>query len=223
MGIPGLGIPGMGGGGGGRRGGGQQRRPQETTTAIVRWDSALPLRLAFAQQDPSLRARPADAPAGGWKKDDDATAKDQQAPKPLDPNVTPKDYILAVDGLPLNSSSKRYSHRDQDDQSSGNGQDDKSASQDRKSDYSFGRDPDAIREELMERTTLSRKEGRTLRPTSVDLEVPGKPGVIYFHFSREDAIKIGDKVMTFQTALGGNKLERKFELKEMVYKGNLEL
>ena len=63
-GIPGIGMPypgggGMGypGGGGGRRGGGQRRPQTQTADATVRWESALPVRLAEAQQNPAPKSR----------------------------------------------------------------------------------------------------------------------------------------------------------------------
>ena len=45
----------------------------------------------------------------------------------------------------------------------------------------------------MERTSISRSEGKTLRPVSVEYNLPGRYGIIYFHFSREDEITKKDK------------------------------
>jgi hypothetical protein len=221
------------------RGGGQggNRRPAPaTSSAVVRWDSAMPLRLAYAQQDPSSRADAAgsvDRP--GWRKADEApaatapanaaetTPPEKAAPAARPLSETPADYIIAVDGFPLTSSNSQYSRQRQDGDSSG--RNDPAGNQDdnRNNSQYGGRDPEAIREELMERTTISRATGRSLRPVKVEFDLPGKTGIIYFHFSREDAITLKDKELDFQTQLGGNRLERKFETKEMVYKGKLEL
>jgi|GEM_PF-2416183 len=233
----GIGFPGGGGGmgypggrGGGR--GGNRRQSPVTSTAIVRWDSALPLRLAYAQQDPNGHAAPAESAAqagasqpGGWRKAGDASAPSASAAPPspaASPAQTPAEYIIAVDGFSLNTGSGRYSR-----QRSGSGSPqsgDTGANDDTRDRSQYGgRDPDAIREELMERTTLTRGNGRVLRPVKVEFDLPGKLGIIYFHFSREEEITLKDKELNFQTQLGNNRLERKFETKEMVYKGKLEL
>lgn len=231
----GIGLPFPGGGGtglpGGRGGrGGNRREGSSTGTAVVRWDSALPLRLAYALQDPEAHAESAEAAkAPGWRKADEQSAATSskpaeaadsgKAPVSASPSQTPAEYIIAVDGFSLTSGSSRYSRQRQDSGSSrtGDQEDDKSGSQ-----YG-GRDPEVIREELMERTTISRGSGRSLRPVKVEFDLPGKLGIIYFHFSREDEITLKDKELVFQTQLGGSRLERKFETKAMVYKGKLEL
>jgi hypothetical protein len=243
----GIGLPFPGGGGGMGRGGGQggNRRPAAaTSSAVVRWDSALPLRLAYAQQDPDSRSEAAvAAQTPGWRKADDtpaiatpdraaqaatpdraaqAATPDRAAQAARAPSETPREYVIAVDGFPLTSASSQYSRQHQDSDSTR--KNDPAGDQDdsRSSQYG-GRDAEVIREELMERTTISRGTGRSLRPVKVEFDLPGKTGIIYFHFSREDAITLKDKELDFQTQLGGNRLERKFETKEMVYKGKLEL
>lgn len=224
----GIGLPFPGGGTGSPRGrGGNRREGPSTSTAVVRWDSALPLRLAYALQDPEAHADSAEAAkASGWRKADEQSAATSSKPAdaanatvPVSPSQTPAEYIIAVEGFPLTSGSSRYSRQSRDTSSSrtGDQEDDKSSRQ-----YG-GRDPEVIREELMERTTISRGSGRSLRPVKVEFDLPGKLGIIYFHFSREDEITLKDKELVFQTQLGGNRLERKFETKAMVYKGKLEL
>jgi hypothetical protein len=234
----GIGFPGGGGGmgypggrGGGR--GGNRRQTPITSTAIVRWDSALPMRLAYAQQDPDAAASTEAPKPAGWRKADDAPASTVAAtgtsdakPAQISPEQTPTEYIIAVDGFPLNSGgSSRYSRQGQNGGSSPTNptSDQTNNNDDRNNSQYGGRDPEVIREELMERTTISRGTGRSLRPVKVEFDLPGKTGIIYFHFSREDAITLKDKELDFQTQLGGNRLERKFETKEMVYKGKLEL
>jgi hypothetical protein len=247
-GIPGIGFPmpgggGMGypGGGGGRRGGGNRRPQANTADATVRWDSALPVRLAMAQQNPppkpDEKAAPSPAPAGaqsgaepagGFRKADaPAAAAPDEHPSvtTLTPTETPKEYIVAVTGFPLESPNRNYQRSGSGGSQPGNSPDQSSADQtDRdQSNSRTGRDPDAIREELMERTSISRTEGKTLRPVSVEFNLPGRYGVIYFHFSREDEITKKDKEVIFHTQLGDNRLERKFDVREMTYKGKLEL
>ena len=138
----------------------------------------------------------------------------------LTPDHTPKEYIIAVSGFPLEASRRNSQRRDSDSDQQGNPPDQTTSDQ-RNSRY--GRDPDAIREELMERTSISRSEGKTLRPVSVEFDLPGRIGVIYFHFSREDQLTKKDKEVIFHTQLGDNRLERKFDVRDMTYKGNLEL
>ena len=236
----GIGLPFPGGGGGmgqpGGRGGGRggnRREGPATSSAVVRWDSALPLRLAYAQQDPDAHSNavePVKTP--GWHKADEAPAV--ATPARAADAVTPEkaarpaldasgEYIIAVDGFPLTSSSSQYSRPRQDSDSSRKNDPAGDQGDNRNNSQYGGRDPEAIREELMERTTISRGTGRSLRPVKVEFDLPGKTGIIYFHFSREDAITLKDKELDFQTQLGGNRLERKFETKEMVYRGKLEL
>ena len=239
--LPGIGLPFPGGGGmgypGGRgRGRGGNRRPASTTSsAVVRWDSALPLRLAYSLQDPGARSDSAEvAKTPGWRKADeepasatpaktaDAAAPEKAAETALSPSQTPAEYIIAVDGFPLNTGNSQYQRQRQGSDTSRTGGQTSDQDDNRNSQYG-GRDPEAIREELMERTTISRGTGRSLRPVKVEFDLPGKLGIVYFHFSRDEAITLKDKELDFQTQLGGNRLERKFETKEMVYKGKLEL
>jgi hypothetical protein len=198
----------------------------------VRWESALPMRLAYAQQNPDAAAASTEAPKpAGWRKADETPATAPGAAgastaKPAEtaaaPTQEPTEYIIAVDGFPLTSSNSRYSRQGQNGGSSPTN-DQTTNNDDRNNSQYGGRDPEVIREELMERTTISRGTGHSLRPVKVEFDLPGKMGIIYFHFSREDAITLKDKELDFQTQLGGNRLERKFETKEMVYKGKLEL
>jgi hypothetical protein len=216
-----MGYP---GGGRGGRGGGN-RRPQTTNVdATVRWESALPVRLADAQQNPPPKpedkAEVKPAQASDQKGDAPAAAEEHPSVTTLTPNETPKEYIVAVTGFPLESSNQNYRRRDSDSDQQTNPPD--QADKDR-SDNRTGRDPETIREELMERTSISRSEGKTLRPVRVEYNLPGRYGIVYFHFSREDEITKKDKELIFHTQLGDNRLERKFEVKEMTYKGKLEL
>jgi hypothetical protein len=247
----GIGLPFPGGGGGmgypGGRGGGRggnRRQTPMTSTAVVRWDSALPLRLAYSLQDPGARSDTAEAvKTPGWRKAGEdpvaatpaktaeaaapekaaeAAPSDKAANEPLSPSQTPTEYVIAVDGFALNSGNSQYQRQRQGSDTSRTGDQTSGQDDNRNSQYG-GRDPEAIREELMERTTISRGTGRSLRPVKVEFDLPGKLGIIYFHFSREEEITSKDKELVFQTQLGGNRLERKFETKEMVYKGKLEL
>lgn len=231
----GIGLPFPGGGGGmgrpGNRGGGRGGDPRGgpmTTTVLVRWESALPMRLAYAQQEPDGHPGTSDAAeaakAPGWHKADEPPAagvvKPVEAAGTLSQPVG--EYIIAVDGFPLTSSSPYSRHR-ADSDSSRSGDSTSNKDDERDNSQHGGRDPEVIREELMQRTTISRGTGRSLRPVKVEFDLPGKTGIIYFHFSREDEITLKDKELEFETQLGDNRLERKFETKEMVYRGKLEL
>ena len=230
----GIGLPFPGGGGTGYPGGsgrggrgGNRRESPLTTTAVVRWESALPMRLAYAQQDPDGAASAESTKPVGWRKTDDppAAAANGERPSPVAQTSAeaPGEYIIAVDGFPLTGGgNSRYSRQGRNGDPSQTG-DRTDSNDDRDRSQYGGRDPEAIREELMERTTISRGTGRSLRPVKVEFDLPGKTGIIYFHFSREDEITLKDKELDFQTQLGGNRLERKFETKEMVYRGKLEL
>ena len=60
-----------------------------------------------------------DAPTGGFKKADapaaaSAAAEEHPSVTKLTPNETPKEYIVAVTGFPLESSNQNYRRRDSD-------------------------------------------------------------------------------------------------------------
>jgi hypothetical protein len=160
----GNGYPGAGGNGGGYPGAGGDSGGSRTQSfpVTVRWESALPVRLARHR---SSNSEAADQPE--------------------------KDYVIAVAGMPMQSASDR------------------------------SRDPDQVREELMEMTMLDRRGKTALRPSDVKLD--SGDGQVRFFFHRDQPLDLDDREVTFQTNLGQMKLEKKFRLKDMEYKGKLEL
>ena len=86
------------------------------------------------------------------------------------------------------------------------------------------RDPDLVREELMSSTELILKGRNSITPD--DIKMTGRDsasGIQFFFPQTMDPISLDDKEVTFQTRLGSAKVEKKFSLKEMKYKGKLEL
>ncbi|MGH9664856.1 MAG: hypothetical protein ACRD9L_10575 [Bryobacteraceae bacterium] len=134
-------------------------------------------------------------------------SEEKDAAKTPDPAA--KSYIISVTGLPTGM---RRS-------SSGNGDDDANNGGQRRRE----RDPDAVREELMESTHLTPKGKRTLVPSDVKFDIQGGRHEIEFFFPREAEIDRDDKEVTFETQLGRIKLEKKFNLKDMVFQGKLAL
>jgi len=133
-------------------------------TAVVRWDSALPIRDAL-----KLRAS----------------------------SATEKFYVLSVTGdLPM------IGRRNDDDPAAA----------------------DRTVEMLKQYSRLDRKgdpiylEDALATPANY----PGGPATL-FYFSRGDSILAGDKQVTFSTKFGPYEIKARFNLKEMVYKGKLEL
>ena len=87
-----------------------------------------------------------------------------------------------------------------------------------------GADPDSGFAILKDNTTLQHK-GDQIKLNRIELS-PGdnvsEAGTL-FHFSRRLALKLEDKEAIFTTKLGPLKVKCKFTLKDMVYRGKLEL
>jgi len=87
-----------------------------------------------------------------------------------------------------------------------------------------GADPDSGFASLKENTTLEHK-GDQIKLNRIEL-APGnsvsEAGTL-FYFSRLLALKLEDKEAIFTTKLGPLKVKCKFTLKDMLYRGNLEL
>ena len=80
------------------------------------------------------------------------------------------------------------------------------------------------REELMSSTELILKGRNSITPD--DIKMAGRDtasGIQFFFPQGLDPISLDDKDVTFQTHLGSAKVEKKFSLKEMKFKGKLEL
>ncbi|HLJ15735.1 MAG TPA: hypothetical protein VKV15_14650 [Bryobacteraceae bacterium] len=134
-------------------------------------------------------------------------ASSEDAAKTSDPSL--KNYVITVIGL--RTGMRQYSRGTSD---TGAGSDD---SRQRK------RDPEAVREELMESTRLTPKGKRAILPNDVKIDTEESSREIHFFFPREAAIDRDDKEVTFETQLGRMKLEKKFTLKDMVFQGKLAL
>jgi hypothetical protein len=111
------------------------------------------------------------------------------------PDPAAKSYIISVTGLPAGA------HRSNHD-------DDVEPSR---------------REELMESAHLTLKGRRTLVPNDVKFDVQGSRREILFYFTRENKIDQSGKEATFVIQRDRLKLEKKFNLKEMVFQGKLAL
>ena len=86
------------------------------------------------------------------------------------------------------------------------------------------RDPDLVREELMSSTELLLKGRNSITPD--DIKMTGRDsasGIQFFFPQTIDPISLDDKEVTFRTHLGSAKVEKKFSLKEMKFKGKLDL
>ncbi len=202
-GIPaggGGGIEGGGGGGGGmpgagRRGGGMGpgMAMEQTVKVLFRWISALPVRQAIA------RSRFGDE------------LDTEEAGKIL--NLQDNRYILAVSGLPRGMAFGGP-HR------KGRGGAEGAA-----------QDPEAQRnaaiEQLKQRASLRVKGKDPVHPNHVQLNVQQAAADIYFFFPKgEDGgldISLDDKEVEFRLETRQRTLKRKFKLKDMVYKGKLEI
>ncbi|MEO7143481.1 MAG: hypothetical protein ABI165_08255 [Bryobacteraceae bacterium] len=121
------------------------------------------------------------------------------------PEAPVKDYVITVDGLPNVT---------------------RPADSDSNADDSGGRrkrDPEAVREELMESTKLIVRGKRAIGPEDVKIDPARGNREIHFLFPRETPITAGDKEVTFTTQLGRMKVEKKFNVKDMMFRGKLAL
>jgi hypothetical protein len=62
-----------------------------------------------------------------------------------------------------------------------------------------------------------------VRPAKVEVQEQGTSGVVYLFFPRTREITLEDKQIELVMNLGEAKLSRKFKLKDMVFKGRLEI
>jgi hypothetical protein len=89
-------------------------------------------------------------------------------------------------------------------------------------------DPDEMRKRMVERmkesTTLSRKGQDPARPERIETTTVEDASIFLFFFPRgETPITLEDKELTFATQFGPMEMKATFPLKEMLYKGKLEL
>ncbi|MBN9657696.1 MAG: hypothetical protein J0H49_05925 [Acidobacteria bacterium] len=192
MGGPGGG--GMGGpGGGGMGGGGVGGGGVASMSAVVRWQSSLPVRQAMVQ----LKS---------------TTEPDKASAAKATLNEPSKNYVIAVEGLPAMGGGMRGGRRPgmQPQQFQEGGQ-------------RRGPDPEQMKTRLKAQTQLNRKGHDPLHPEDVLMPNRDGPRVIYFLFPKQDPISLDDKEVEFVTNVGPMMVKRKFKLSEMVMGGKLEL
>ncbi len=89
-------------------------------------------------------------------------------------------------------------------------------------------DPEQMRKRMMERmkesTTLVKKGKDPIKPERIETNSQGEASIYLFFFPRGDApIALDDKELTFTTAFGPMEVKAVFPLKDMIYRGKLEL
>ena len=82
---------------------------------------------------------------------------------------------------------------------------------------------DDVREQLLAYTKLIRKGKDPVAPSEVKINASNAAGEVRFYFPKKEPISLDDKEVTFETQLGKMRLEQKFRLKDMTFKGKLEL
>ena len=131
------------------------------------------------------------------KKAADGTTPDFSKVKPQD------NYVIAVIGLPIRAIGGRAASVDNDQTI----------------------DPDemnALENRLLADTELLRDGREPMHPVKVELN-QGTDGRILLYFPKSDPITLKEKWVEFRLVAGHTKIEKKFPLKEMEYKGNLDL
>ena len=76
---------------------------------------------------------------------------------------------------------------------------------------------------LMAGARLERPGKRPIAPVQAAAQPEGDGAAIVYLFPRDDAITLADEEVEFVTEIAEARIERKFELKEMVFNGRLEL
>jgi len=122
-----------------------------------------------------------------------------------------KDYIITVMGL---VPAGRYT-------SAGNLHKDSQSSSDDNDSGVKAQDPEQLLEGLMGASRLAPRDQQPIRPEDVKLDP--STGTLHLFFPRTAGIRAGAKEVTFMTQFGSMRLAQKFRLKEMMYRGRLEL
>jgi hypothetical protein len=209
VGFPGGGYPGGGGGypgggggypGGGRRGGGDTGQQTPPQPIIVRWESARPVELALKRRDQA-------APQSGTLAAAAAPTAVTRSEIARPAGAADSDYVVTVVGLNLPERSYRASGDD-----SGSSGDNQNAP-----------DPQEIKDRLMSRVRLLRKNMPALTPVDVKVKQTVGLSQIQFLFPKTEPISLNDKDVTFELQVGRAKYQQKFHLKDMKYQGRLAL
>lgn len=117
-----------------------------------------------------------------------------------------KDYVLTLIGL---VPAKRYRDAGQLSETS------------RSDDTVDARDPEELLEGFMAMTRLICRGRPALAPDNVRID--GATGVVHVFFPRTNPIIAAEKEVVFKTRFGSLTVEKTFRLKDMVYKGHLDL
>jgi len=81
--------------------------------------------------------------------------------------------------------------------------------------------PEQMLEGLMAQSRLLVRGEKPIRPENVKLDAA--TGALHFFFARTQAIDLKSKDVTFFTRFGSMTVQKQFRLKDMLYRGNLEL
>ena len=84
-------------------------------------------------------------------------------------------------------------------------------------------DTSRMRERLMRATTLTVKGRAAIAPSDVKVSSEYGQNDARFFFPRTNPISLDDKEVTFESHLGPVKIEQKFHVKDMLYRGKLAL
>lgn len=128
----------------------------------------------------------------------------KQAEAPLDASVlkVPDQYVIAVIGLPITAVGGRAASAD--------------------SDKTVGPDDEQRLEERLKASASILRGHSSLAATKVELD-QGRDGRMLIYFPKSDPITAEDKSVEFRLAASRPEIRRKFLLKDMEYKGKLEL
>lgn len=119
-------------------------------------------------------------------------------------------YVISLSGMPMRGQGMGGQRPE--------GMDDAGNGQQRRQ-----RDPAQMKQTFLEHTQLVRKNKPAIAPSDVQFS-NGESREIRFLFPRtDDPISLDDKEVAFVTQMGPMKIEKKFRLKDMTYKGKLAL
>jgi hypothetical protein len=84
-------------------------------------------------------------------------------------------------------------------------------------------DPETLRTAILGQTMLSVKGKNPIKPSDIQVNGAGRTFEVYFVFPRSSELKLEDKEVEFATKIGDLSLKNKFQLKNMVLNGKLDL
>ncbi|MGA8030236.1 MAG: hypothetical protein WB992_24095 [Bryobacteraceae bacterium] len=141
----------------------------------------------------------------------EALLRSQPDRPPVALAASDKDYIITVMGLAPGGKYRQSGHLQTNSQSDQAGD-----SQARES-----QDPEEMLEGLMKASILAPNGKPPILPEDVKLDP--ETGTLHLFFPRTASIDLSDKEVTFATRFGSIRITKTFRLKDMTYKGKLEL